>query len=94
MQDKGSIHTPWIEEYHYPDTQPNNPGRGGGSADPYGNCYRCGKPIHREEQDAHNATAHMMGFAKPGTPIQRMSVASPIPSGAGFSRSYRGKHER
>lgn len=71
----------------------NHPGADGGSADPMGNCHRCGKTVHHEEQDTHNAQAHL-GFSKPGTPLKRTSMANTFPyeSGTGFKPSYTGRH--
>lgn len=89
----GAVNTVWVRDYQNPETQSSHPGAGGTSADPMGNCHRCGKTIHHEEQDSHNAQAHM-GFSLPGTPVKRTSMANTYSyePGTGFRPSYTGRH--
>lgn len=50
----------WIQDYHQPDTAPNHPGSDGSSvAEPMGNCPRCSRSVHHEDQQDHNMQIHL-----------------------------------
>jgi len=53
------ISSPWIKEYVSPDREVQSPGPGGMSANPMGNCTRCGDVIHHEVQAEHHITKHL-----------------------------------
>lgn len=53
--------THWIKDYVAPDTAPNHPGNDGASvASPMGNCPRCTKPVHHEDQASHHENFHLL----------------------------------